>query len=123
MSQEQSPDQARLERIEKALETLGGIVTDIGLAQRNTEHALTEAVQAAERDRLIMSEDMRKLAAAQTRTEGHMDQLAVKMDQLAVKSTETQEKLNALIHMWDEMIREGRAGKNGTPKPEPPPAA
>ncbi len=118
----------RLARIEAALETLGGIVTSIGVAQKNTEHRLSETAEAMERDRLIMREDMRKLAAAQTRTEERMATLAeaqvrteVHMDELAVKSAETQGKLDALIHMWDNWIVEnGKSGKTGNPAPEPP---
>jgi len=126
---EQTPDEARFERIEASHEFITGLVAGIaitqqklGEAQLRTEYALTGAVEYMDREhkrlltaQVIMSDEMRKLAEAQAKTEGHIDALAV-------KSAETQGKLDALIHMWDDWIKE-RGGKNGKPTPEPPPSA
>ena len=120
--QEQNPTEARFARIEAAHEFLAAIVAEIGVAQKNTEYALSEAVEHMARGhkelhtaQVIMFDEMGKLAVAQARTEVHMDQLAV-------KSAETQGKLDALIHMWDNWIVEnGKTGKTGNPAPEPDP--
>jgi len=106
---------ARFERIEKALEILA--VASAG----NEGHAValfhaTEALAAGQKQlltaQILMVDSQRnaderiaKLAEAQTKTE------------LAMQ--ETQGKLDALIHMWDDWIRERRNGgpKNGPPKP------
>ncbi|MFN0106282.1 MAG: hypothetical protein ACKV2U_29845 [Bryobacteraceae bacterium] len=99
--------EARFNRIEAVLERLAD-------AQLRGEYALTDAVEHMARShkqlltaQVLMVDEHRKLAEAQTRTEKHMDELSI-------KSAETQGKLDALIHMWDNWIRE-RGGKNGTP--------
>ena len=56
------------------------------------------------------------LQTAQQKTEKAMEVLATAMADLAVKSAETQGKLDALIHMWDDWIRD-RGGKNDAPLP------
>ena len=55
------------------------------------------------------------VAVTQAKTAEHIDILTV-------KSAETQDKLDALIRMWDDWIKD-RGAKNGAPAPEPPPAA
>ena len=63
MSQEQTPDQARFERIEKAHEFLTGIVADIGVAQQKID----EAQLRTEFSLTQVGEQMRKLAEAQVK--------------------------------------------------------
>ena len=99
--------EARFARIEAVLERL----TE---AQLRGEQRLTDAVaqMAVGHKQLVtahtvIADEVRKIAEAQARTE-------VSMHELSVKSTETQGKLDALIHMWDDWIRE-RGGKNGAP--------
>ena len=108
--QEQDPAARRFERIEAALEFLAGSVAGIAVtqqkiedAQLRTEFSLTQA-----------GEQINKLAAAQTKSEEHIDAHAI-------RSAETQGKLDALIDVVDKWIREHGA-KNGAPPPEPPPA-
>jgi len=99
--------EARFARIEAVLERL----TE---AQLRGEQRLTDAVEqmAVGHKQLVMAhaviaDEVRKIAEAQAQTE-------VSMKALSIKSAETQEKLDALIHMWDDWIRE-RGGKNGAP--------
>lgn len=111
--QEQDPTERRFERIEAALEFLAGSVAGIAVtqqkieeAQLRTEFSLTQA-----------GEQINKLAAAQTKSEEHINVLAI-------KSAETQGKLDVLIDMWNNWIVEnGKNGKNGNPAPQRPPAA
>lgn len=138
---EQTREQRRFERIEaaqeitaKALATLSAESTsafgNLNAAQRHTlelikQHdfrftALASAAQSLIQVQTLQGQNLQTLAdvmaslsVAQAKTELHMDQLSV-------KSAETQSKLDALIDMWDRMIRE-RGGKNGAP--EPPPGA
>jgi len=63
-----------------------------------------------------IAEGGKVLLIAQQKTEEKMEDLAAAMTALAIKSAETQGKLDALIHMWDDWIRD-RGGKNGAPKP------
>ncbi|MBI2688326.1 MAG: hypothetical protein HYX27_18645 [Acidobacteria bacterium] len=111
----------RFQRIEAALEK-------ITQAQLRGEYALTDAVEQMARShkqlltaQVLMSEDMRSLAASQKLADEGIAALAARIAALAEAQTksefaqaETQGKLDALIHMWDDWIR-GRA--NGGPKP------
>ena len=137
---EQTPADARFERIEKAQETTAKALAtlaaestsafgNINATQRHMldlikqhDYRFTALARAAEslievqtlqgKTLQNLADVMASLSVAQARTELHMDELLV-------KSAETQGKLNALIDMWDKTIRE-RGGKNGAP--EPPPA-
>ena len=123
VSQGQTQDQARFERIEKAHEFLTGIVAGTAVTQRKleeaqlrTEIALNEAVEHMARGhrerhtaQVILYDEMGKLARAQAKSE--------------TAQVETQGKLDVLIDMWNNWIVEnGKNGKKGTPAPQPPPA-
>ena len=115
--QEQDPAARRFERIEAALEFLAGSVAGIAVtqqkieeAQLRTEFSLTQAGEQINK----LAAAQTTLAAAQTKSEEHIDALAI-------KSAESQGKLDALIDVVDKWIREHGA-KNGAPPPEPPPA-
>ena len=77
------------------------------------EYALTDAVEhmaGSHRQMLtaqvLMVDEQRKLAETQSKTEISVAALAQQMNKLSVKSEETRGKLDALIHMWDDRIKE-----------------
>ena len=119
--------QHRMEEIQRIVAQLGKRDTDV--------HALFELKKDQDKKLNALTAFMTELAISQTAAEVQIGKIAgaqVKLtesqatteqhiNELSVKSAETQGKLDALIDMWDKMIRE-RGGKNGKPAPEPPPA-
>jgi hypothetical protein len=93
---------------ETKFSAIKGVLKQLAQAQLRGEYALTDAVEQMARGHKQLLTD------AQAQSEKRMDSLAKHMAGLSVKSAETQEKLDALIHMWDDWIRE-RERKNGTP--------
>jgi len=75
------------------LENLAGIMGSVIISQQNTDAKMANLVEA------------------QAKTGEHLNDLTI-------KSAETQAKLDALIHRWDEMIRE-RGRKSGSSEPPP----
>ncbi len=170
---EQTPDQARFERIEAAHETLAKALaafasdshTAFAALNISQQHRMEEVqriiAQLGKRDddvhalfkltgqigdgtkalltaQVLMVDEMAKLAAgqskladAQTRTENVLTTLAEAQAKLTASQAKRDEehddlkdKLHVLYDVVDRWIREhGGAGKNGTPSPEPPPAA
>ena len=108
--QEQDPAARRFERIEAALEFLAGSVAGIAVTQQKIEEAQLRTEFSLTR----AGEQINKLAAAQTKSEEHIDVLAI-------KSAETQGKLDALIDVVEKWIREHGA-KNGNLAKQPSPA-
>jgi len=106
--------EARFERIEVVLGQLAQ-------AQLRGEYALTDAVEQMARGHKQLLTAQVLMVDAQAQSEKRIDSLALRMeslarhmDELSIKSAETQGKLDALIHIWDDWIRE-RGGKNGSP--------
>ncbi len=129
--QEQTPEERRFERIEAAHEFLTGIVAGIGVAQTKTEeaqlrtqYALTEAVEAMEREhkRLLIAQVV--MYDAQTKAEERIVKLADIEVKRAVEHDDLKDKLHLLYDVVDNWIREhGGGAKNGNPAPETPPSA
>lgn len=89
---------ARFERIENVLEFLANGQKQLLTSQVLMTDQVDKIAKAEER----LTEAQAKLAEAHAKTE--------------VSLQETQDKLNALIHMWDDWIRERRAqGGDGPP--------
>ena len=130
---EQTPADARFERIEKAQETTAKALATLA-AESTSAFGNINATQRHMLD-LIKQHDYRFTALArvaeslievQTLQGKSLENLADSMTALVAAQAkrdlvqaETQGKLAALIDMWGRSIRE-RGGKNGAP--EPPPA-
>ena len=99
--------EARFKQIE-------AVLAQLAQAQLRGEYALTDAVEHMARGHKQLLTAQVLLVDAQAQSEKQIDALAQQMHKLSVKSEETQGKLDALIHMWDDWIKE-RGGKNGTP--------
>ena len=95
---------------DKKLNALTSFMTELAISQTAAELQIGKIAGA----QVKLTESQTKLTESQATTEQHINELSV-------KSAETQGKFDALIDMWDKMIRE-RGGKNGNPAPEPPPA-
>ncbi|MFN0102310.1 MAG: hypothetical protein ACKV2U_09490 [Bryobacteraceae bacterium] len=96
----------------KNLETLTGVVTSLAIAQQKTDENVNALAVAFTIAQQKTEENINALAIAQQKTEENMNALTL-------KSAETQGKLDALIHMWDDWIRD-RGGKNGAKNGDPP---
>jgi hypothetical protein len=103
--------QARFERIESVLEFLANgqkqLLTSQVVLTDEVSKIAAEAVRLAEAEVLLTQAEAR-LTQAQAR-------LAEEQAKTALSSQETQGKLDALIHMWDDWIRERRAKESGDP--------
>ena len=136
--QEQTPDQARFERIEAAHEFLTGIVAGTAVtqqkleeAQLRTELAFTKVEEAQLRTQTALNEAVehmarghRELHTAQVIMYDEMGKLARAQAKSETAQAETQGKLDVLIDMWNNWIVEnGKNGGKGNPAPRPPPAA
>ena len=107
-----TPEGRRFERIEAAHEFLTGILAGIavtqekiGEAQLRTEFALAQTGQ-----------QMKQLAAAQTRSEERMEALAAMNAIRAAEHDDLKDKLHVLYDIIDKWIREHGA-KNGADAP------
>jgi hypothetical protein len=134
-----SPHELRFERIEAALETLAAdshkafenlnsmqsflLDENIRLSKRMDKRdddieALFKASEALFKVTGALADGQKQLLTAQVL----MAEAQAKSEQhiaaLAIAQAETQGKLDALIHMWAEMIRD-RGKKNGGPTPPP----
>ena len=138
MPQEQTPDQARFERIEAAHETIANAVAALATDSRAAFsafdtglHALTAymgqlaiAQTGAEVQIARMAQAQTQQAEAQKKSEERLAMLATAQAKSELAQAETQGKLNVLIHMWDNWIVENaKNGKKGNPAPEPPSGA
>lgn len=103
---------ARFERIENVLEFLAN-----GQKQLLTAQVLmTDQVGKIAKAQVQLTDAQAQLAEAQAHSAEALAQLAAEQAKTEVSLRETQDKLNALIHMWDDWIRERRAqGGDGPP--------
>ena len=116
---EPSESEARLTRIEALQEANARDIAGLIASQRNHASDITELYkitgEIAEGGKALLiaqqkvDDSLTKLADAQRKTEESMHALSI-------KSAETQGKLDALIHMWDDWIRD-RGGIQGAPGP------
>ena len=104
--------EARWARIEALQEANTRDIAALTASQRSHASDITELYKITGE----IADGQKALQTAQQKTEKAMEDLASAMNALAVKSAETQGKLDALIHMWDDWIRD-RGGKNGAPGP------
>lgn len=95
---------ARFERIENVLEALAHSQKQLLTAQI----VMTDQLTSIAKSQVQAIEAQGRLAEAQTRTEEAQARTEESLQ-------ETQGKLDALIHMWDEWIRERREREGGGP--------
>ena len=108
--------QHHMDRTAKTEESVTALWTLVGKIGDGTKALITAQV--------LMVDEMAKLAAAQQKTEERMAILADTQASHAGEHDDLKDKLHVLYDVVDRWIREhGGAGKNGTPAPEPPPAA
>jgi hypothetical protein len=110
-SEERNPYERRFERIEAALAALAEN------SQKATEILFKATDGLADGYKQLLTAQV-IMADAQTKAEQQIAALAEAQAKSELAQAETQGKLDALIHMWDEMIRE-RGRKNGEPQQPP----
>lgn len=109
---------ARFERIERLLEALANGQTQLLKSQVFLTGEVAKIAGAQVKlteSQLAIAEALNELAAAQTESGKAHAQLEEAQARTELKSLETQEKLDALIQIWDEWIRERRAREGGEP--------
>jgi hypothetical protein len=100
---------ARFERIENVLEALAHSQKQLLTAQVVMTDEVTRIASAEVR----LTEAQQRLAEAQALSERARARLEEEQAKTEIKAQETQGKLDALIHMWDEWIRERREREGG----------
>ena len=118
-----SPDLLRFDRIEAALETLARAMAKLAAENHSsfanlneTQRHTLETLKLHDYRFAALAQTSRDLIQSQSSQSNKLDGLIDLMSTLTDAERATQGKLNVLIHMWDEMIRE-RGAKNGAPPP------